>query len=31
MKSSNWTKAKQNMEVEHEDLGLVSIGVSECD
>jgi len=31
MKSSNWTKAKQNMEVEDEDLGFVLVGVSECD
>jgi len=31
MKSSNWTKAKQTMEVEDEYLGLVLVGVGKCD
>jgi len=31
MKSSNWTKAKQSMEVEDKDLVIALVGVSKCD
>jgi len=31
MKPSIWRKEKQSMEVEDEDIGLVLVGVSECD